>query len=547
MLLWIAVLTSLPLLTVYLLERTRYFRFKQYARYPQLSPSLLWGHMKALDAVMGQGDRRRHIDQVFLEVDEQLNHPPLFVVDLRPVLHVICVICSHEVAEQISRSTKALPYSVPKGNSMDIFMPLMGPNSLLSADGNEWKSLRKLFNPGFAPQHLVSLLPCILDKVQRFIDILDQHAASREVVSLDKPCINLTFDVIGAVTMDEDLRAQCGPSSQSEIVTVFRQLVETFRADGGTSWDQFKVRTRLHRQRLSKQLDTILRRRVKEKHQEWQTRASTDTKKSRSVLALSLEGVEHLDPDTLDKVSDQIKTFLFAGHDTTSSMLQWAFYELSRTPHALAAVREELDQLFGPQSASSTDDIRKQLLSSRGESLLSRMSYTAAVIKETLRLHPPAGSARTIPVGTGFHVTLPDGQSLCLDGMILHNCETIIQRDERVYGPTKDAFVPERWLDRPGSKDDSSGIPVSAWRPFERGPRNCIGQELANLEARVVFACTLRRYTFTKVGLGAIRRDSEGQPVLGPFGQYEVESELFNIMEVTGKPVDRTQMRIERT
>jgi cytochrome P450 len=70
----------------------------------------------------------------------------------------------------------------------------------------------------------------------------------------------------------------------------------------------------------------------------------------------------------------------------------------------------------------------------------------------------------------------------------------MIQRDPDVYGDTADDFVPERWLD-----DAASEIPASAWRAFERGPRNCIGQELAGLESRVVVALVARRYDFVKV------------------------------------------------
>jgi cytochrome P450 len=124
--------------------------------------------------------------------------------------------------------------------------------------------------------------------------------------------------------------------------------------------------------------------------------------------------------------------------------------------------------------------------------------------------------------------------------MILHNCETIIQRDEKVYGVTKDAFVPERWLKHttPSASVNTTGkaesergnrIPASAWRPFERGPRNCIGQELANLEAKIVLAGTLRRFDFVKVGLGEIMRDSQGTPIMGDFGQFAVKEELFNV------------------
>jgi cytochrome P450 len=340
--------------------------------------------------------------------------------------------------------------------------------------------------------------------------------------------------------MDTDLNAQGDPGTQSPIVTTFRQLVSLYRTNGSASWDQFKFGTKIQRWRLSRQLDAMLRQHVEEQYQSWISRSATDldAKKSRSVLALSFEGVDDLDENLLASTCDQLKTFLFAGHDTTSSLLQWAFYELSRTPHAVQAVRVELDAVLGRDSSPAA--IREQLLTSRGEGLLSQMTYTAAVIREALRLHPPAGTGRFVPHGTGFNVTLPDGEVLCLDGMILHNCGTIIQRDERVYRVTKDAFVPERWLEHttsapsinaPGKSgsDSGSGIPSSAWRPFERGPRNCIGQELANLEAKIVLACTLRRFDFVKVGLGKIMRDSHGEPVMGEFGQYAVKEELFNV------------------
>ncbi|KAL2845518.1 cytochrome P450 [Aspergillus pseudoustus] len=581
MLLWIALLTSIPLLTLYLLERSRYFRLRQYANFPQLPRSLISGHMKALDAVMGEGDRRRHIDQVFLEIKDKLDNPPLFIVDLRPVLYTICVICSHEVAEQISRASRTFPYSLPKGDVLENFTPLIGERSILSAQGSEWKALRKQFNPGFAPQRLISLLPEILDRVQRFVDILDEHAVSGEVVALDELCINLTFDIIGTVTMEEDLRAQGGTGSQSEIVTVFRELVSLYRTNGSASWDQFKLGTKIRRWRLSKKLDSILHKCVRAKYREWKSANSDEGPKnqgkSRSVLALSFEGEGEgdgaatgklsLSSEFLSRTCDQLKTFLFAGHDTTSSLLQWTFYELSRTPHALKMARRELEEILGPDANPAVvyDLLRR---SSGTESLVSRMVYLAAIIKEALRLHPPAGTGRFVPHGTGFSVALPDGQSLCLDGMLLHNCETIIQRDERVYGATKDVFMPERWLDsnnknnklEPTSTGGSSrgsdgtiggiaiatatGIPPSAWRPFERGPRNCIGQELANLEAKVVLACTLRRFDFVKVGLGEVALDSAGKPVMGAFGQHEVKEELFNIMEVTGKPVDGTRVRV---
>jgi hypothetical protein len=156
-----------------------------------------------------------------------------------------------------------------------------------------------------------------------------------------------------------------------------------------------------------------------------------------------------------------------------------------------------------------------------------------------------------VPNGTGLFVTAPDdGKSYCLDGMIIYLCPTLIQRDRAVYGPTCNDFMPERWIgDSDTSMKTNSGltvgdgrektaaaagsggekIPASAWRPFERGPRACIGQELANIESKIILACVARRYEFIKVGTGAIKRDADGNRVMGENGKFVAETELYSV------------------
>jgi cytochrome P450 len=139
--------------------------------------------------------------------------------------------------------------------------------------------------------------------------------------------------------------------------------------------------------------------------------------------------------------------------------------------------------------------VRDKLLSGGGKDLLQRMTYTTAVIKEALRLWPPAGTARKTAPGSGLTVHTSTGEYR-LEGVYVYNCAIMIQRDPEVYGDTANDFVPERWLHNAADQ-----IPISAWRPFERGPRNCIGQELAQIEARVVIALVARRFDFVKVRL----------------------------------------------
>jgi len=356
--------------------------------------------------------------------------------------------------------------------------------------------------------------------------------------------------------MDLDFRAQDVEERQSEVLKLFRALGATY--DGFSNRLPLWMQPRLVRKRarLAGSIDKLLSAQIRDKFDEIRREAAANGaaaaggKKSRSVLSLSLQGVDRLDARYVSQTCDQLKTFLFAGHDTTSILLQWAFYELSRTPRALAALRAELDDVFGADTGDDADAVAG-LLRRRGDELLQRLSYTSAVIKETLRLHPPAGSARLIPAGTGFVVPGPLGRDVCLDGLVLYLCQSMIQRDPAVYGETADIFAPERWLgDADTSMSTNSGlelnekagaggkIPPSAWRPFERGPRNCIGQELANIEARVILALTVRRYDFIKAGKGELDLDAAGRPqLLEATDQYKTKSPLYNVSRAT-RPVE---------
>jgi cytochrome P450 len=396
----------------------------------------------------------------------------------------------------------------------------------------------------------MTLLPCILDKTDIFMEHLDRFASSGEEFPMLKHTINLTFDIIGAVTMDVDFDAQKGESSgQGEFIQLYDQLLKMYSAeDSRFPWWMTPMRE-WRRYTLSNQIDRRLETMIRAKHAEYNSQhqnasngngnGAAKGKGPRDVLSLSLQGSDTLSQALLTETRDQIKSFLFAGHDTTGILLAWLFYEFSRSPHVLQAVRDELDELFGPDAGP--DAVRAKLLAPGGEELINRMRYATAVVKEVLRVYPPAGTARMAPPGTGFTVTV-DGQSYCLDGVILYNCATIIQRDRTVFGETADDFVPERWLgDKAGimsagadeelEKKDEAGrkFPPGAWRPFERGPRNCIGQDLATIEARVIVAAVARRYDFVKVGLGELDLNEKGQPVENEKGQYKVKTEMYNV------------------
>jgi cytochrome P450 len=372
----------------------------------------------------------------------------------------------------------------------------------------------------------------ILDKTETFIELMTQKATSDETFRLDSYTTNLVFDIIGIVTFDMDLDAQID-GRQSDVLLTYNALSQAFnkRPFGGVGWrDYFSANEREIRAQ-DKKLDRILKTEITNQHKALTSDGPDSKRKVRSVANLSLHGIDKLTPQILQQTSDTLRGFLFAGHDTTSILLQWAFYELHTHPHAASNLAAELTSVFGP--ATSPDSVLAQLRTPSAGSLLTRLPYTDAIIKETLRLHPPGTTARVAPPGSNTLLTLPSGETLCIDGLCVTPRSYTIQRHPRIFGPTRDLFDPARWLGERGKQ-----IPESAFRPYERGPRRCTGSELANLETKIVVACVARHFEFVKKGLGEVEMGEKGEVSVDETGRAVTKGRLFSTHQVTAKPVD---------
>lgn len=178
----------------------------------------------------------------------------------------------------------------------------------------------------------------------------------------------------------------------------------------------------------------------------------------------------------------QIKLFIFAGHDTTSSATIFTYDLLSKHPEVLARIRAEHDTVLGPNSSEAGS-----LLISIPQ-LLNKLPYTLATIKEALRIYPTVAALR---VGQpNFTLVSESGQRFPTERCIILGDHYGVHHNPKVW-PDADKFLPERWL-----VDESDPLfpPKNAWRPFERGPRNCIGMELAMTEIKIILALTIRTF-----------------------------------------------------
>jgi cytochrome P450 len=183
------------------------------------------------------------------------------------------------------------------------------------------------------------------------------------------------------------------------------------------------------------------------------------------------------DPETkkrmnTDELRDNLLTFIVAGHETTALTLSWALYLCAFDPSVQDKLRAEAQSVLRGRTATAQD--------------CPNLPYTEQVIKETLRLYPPAAIvSRTAQA----HDTLRDreirpGDTVMMPFYALH-------RNHALW-PDPDRFDPERFAK--GAKYDRF-----SYLPFGDGPRVCIGASFAMTEATVILSTLISRFRFTRI------------------------------------------------
>jgi len=174
------------------------------------------------------------------------------------------------------------------------------------------------------------------------------------------------------------------------------------------------------------------------------------------------------------QLRDEIMTFLLAGHETTAVSLSWTLYLLSQHPEAGHKLRQELDVVLRGRTPQLED--------------MARLPYTDKVVRESMRLYPPAWSlarttAKEIEVG-GYR--LPVGANIVMSPWIMHRDPRFFDRPEQ--------FDPDRW-----TAEATQKLPRFAYFPFGGGPRLCIGASFAMMEATLLLATIAQRFHLSLV------------------------------------------------
>ena len=200
-------------------------------------------------------------------------------------------------------------------------------------------------------------------------------------------------------------------------------------------------------------------------------RAQGNAADSGDLLSMLLQSRDEAGDRMSDaEVRDQLVTLFVAGHETTSNALTWTWYLLSQHPVVETRLHEELDGVLGSRPPALAD--------------LPHLPYTMQIIKESMRLYPPAWVVNVRRAATDTTLgpyAVKRGDQLWLSPFVMHR--------RPAYFPDPERFDPDRW-----TAERERALPKFAYMPFGGGPRVCIGNGFALMEAHLIVAAVAQRY-----------------------------------------------------
>ncbi|XP_071042446.1 cytochrome P450 4V2 [Parasteatoda tepidariorum] len=384
-----------------------------------------------------------------------------------------------ETAEAILSS----PTVIDKANEYQFLKPWLG-TGLLTSSGKKWRYRRKLLTPTFHFRILEDFLPIFNEQSNILVSKMRKFEASAivDVVPLITSC---TIDIISETAMGVSINAQ--EEGCNEYVQAVHEIGNVFLIRILRPWLYYdfifnRTSTGMKLHKSLKIVHNFTRKVIKEKKEELLRQDELDkknetsslyTKKRTAFLELLLK--YHLkDPSfTEEDIREEVDTFMFAGHDTTAMTISFALWLTGLDENVQRLIHEELDDIF-------MGDNEREI--TRND--LSRMKYLECVIKETLRLYPPAplfGREANEAFKIGEY-TIEKGTFCLVIPMELH-------RDTKSF-PNPEKFDPERFF-----PENVVNRHPYAFVPFSAGPRNCIGQRYAIMESKTVLANIFRNFT----------------------------------------------------
>ncbi|MBA2394296.1 MAG: cytochrome P450 [Ktedonobacteraceae bacterium] len=335
-----------------------------------------------------------------------------------------------------------------------IFKPMLGQGLLIN-DGQSWLHQRRLIQPAFHRKRLEIYSTLMTDATVAMLERWQARSDIGTPLQMEEEMVRLTLQIVGRALFSLDLSQEA--STVGSAVTALLELTAGYVLQPFPPLSVPIPRNR-RLQMAIRTLDQVVYRMIAERR-----RLQTDTGDLLSMLLLAQD--EETGRRMNDRqVRDEVQTLLLAGHETTANTLTWTWYLLSDHPEVERRLHAELNDVLGGRVPTVED--------------LPNLKYTRMVLEEALRLYPAAPLLSRKAVAddelSGCHI--PANSMVMISPYAMHRHPAFWEEPER--------FEPERATVRPSY----------AYFPFGGGPRMCIGNHFAMMEAQLILSTVAQRY-----------------------------------------------------
>lgn len=348
-----------------------------------------------------------------------------------------------------------------KSPGVRLLRPLLGDGLLLS-ENETWLRQRRLIQPAFHRQRVAGYGDVMARLAERYVS----GWTPGETIDMHAEMMALTQAIVAKTLFDADVSGDAHDAIQAAKVLAedFGARLKSFRLIPYWVPTPRNVRSR----RAVRRLDAVVHRIIAARQRSGEDRGD--------LLSMLVQAQDADDGTrmTAQQLRDEVMTIFMAGHETTAVALSWTWYLLAQHADADARLAAELREVLGGRAATAAD--------------LPRLKYAEMVVTEALRLYPPAyglGRQATRPTSLAGHA-IGAGDIVIVPTWVVH-------RDGRWFDEPE-AFRPERW-----QGDLAHRLPRYAYFPFGGGPRQCIGNGFAMMEAILIVAAIAQRFRLSLV------------------------------------------------
>jgi len=344
-----------------------------------------------------------------------------------------------------------------------VFGPSLG-NGVLIAEGAAWKWQRRVLAPLFRHSEILAYVPQMAAAADGMIDRWRSEAARRPVRRIDDDMTALTFDVIARTMLSGGIGAETNDllkASSDYLDRISWEVAYALVRLPVWVWHPAKAQMR-HATRVLRQTAQVLLDR---------RRAAANPADDLLTRLLAARDPETGAPMSDDQLIDNLLTLLEAGHETTAKTLTWTLYLLARSPAWQEQVRREVREVAGDRPI--------------GPEHVDRLAVVSRVVKEAMRLYPAA----PVLARRAREETTLGGRPIVSGARVIVPIYAVHRHEKLWHDPGR--FDPDRFL-----PDREAKIWRTQFMPFGAGPRICLGQSFAMVEAVVLLATLVRAAGF---------------------------------------------------